>query len=327
MRALTEAKAKLTREKKDLEMRVASLQQELATAREAQASERRTLLSRHDAELRDAQNRARDHETGLQQALTELRGMRDAIATQLTEATRTLPVEDRPDVSLATDQLRFIGRELTRRGLQIENFKRKAASAEVCVAGDGFLGVHFLSRNHASTGTHPPPPPYVLPKSNQVEESNLKGKIESLQRKLNVREQEAARVMSGAQEASTLRSTLSAQLEAANERAHSMEQEVSRMQERQSEREREYAEREAQAASDYTALASAFDSLKAGSEMEKTNFYEQIDSLRKSLEESQEEATDLRQQVSEGGGRDFAFRVLWVHKVTLTTIIPPSPSP
>lgn len=304
MRALTEAKAKLTREKKDLEMRVASLQQELATVREAQASERRTLLSRHDAELREAQSKARDHETALQQALTELRGMRDAIGTQLTEATRTLPVEDRPDVSLATDQLRFIGRELTRRGLQIENFKRKAASAEVreWIPERPFFFSLSLSHFHTAFTAISPA---LASSPNQVEESNLKGKIESLQRKLNVREEEAARVMSGVQEASTLRSTLSAQLEAANERAHSMEQEVSRMQERQSEVEREYAEREAQAASDYTALASAFDSLKAGSEMEKDNFYEQIDSLRKSLEGSQEEATDLRQQVGERAVQSF----------------------
>lgn len=131
VRKLTEERAKLTRDKKDLETRLASLQQEAAAMRETHSEERRTLLSRNEAAVREAQAKARDAEGELHEALSALRGLRDAIGTQFLEIVRSIPVEDRPEISATEDQLRYLSRELTRRGLQHESACRKIQAAEV----------------------------------------------------------------------------------------------------------------------------------------------------------------------------------------------------
>lgn len=69
------------------------------------------------------------------------------------------------------------------------------------------------------------------------------------------------------------------------------------MQERQAELEHEHGQQAEQAATDCAMLASTVETLKARAEMETAAFHDQLDGLRRSLDDIQEEAADLRRQV------------------------------
>lgn len=110
---------------------MATLQEESAAQRSTQTEERRTLLARHEAAQDELQTQVRQIDSELQDALAELRSLHDVVRHQFAEACRTVAVEDRPDIASAGDQLRYIGRELARRGLQTENLEQRLTTGQV----------------------------------------------------------------------------------------------------------------------------------------------------------------------------------------------------
>lgn len=111
------------------------------------------------------------------------------------------------------------------------------------------------------------------------------------------KEEEALRVQAGQQEASSLRSTLGAQLQASNERCYALEREIDHLRQTLRQAEQEHAEKTADALSEYSELANAFQSVKAGFELEKENLFGQMDALRQELGAAEDVIGDLRNQV------------------------------